>query len=40
VLQKTKEHQLYGNSKKCEFWLEQVVFLGHAIAKEGMKLNP
>jgi len=34
------EHQLYSNSKKCEFWLKQVVFLGHLFSKEGRKVNP
>jgi len=28
-----EEHQLYGNSKKCEFCLEQAVFLEHAVLK-------
>jgi len=26
VLQTLREHQLYGKLKKCEFWLEEVVF--------------
>ena len=40
VLQTLREHQLYGKLKKCEFWLEEVVFLGHAVTKEGIKVNP
>ena len=28
VLQTLREHQLYAKLKKCEFWLEEVVFLG------------
>jgi len=35
VLQTKGEHQLYSNSKKREFWLEQVVFLGCVISREG-----
>ena len=31
VLQTLREHQLYAKLKKCEFWLEEVVFLGHYI---------
>ena len=34
------EHQLYSNSKKCEFWFEKLVFLRHAVTKDGMKVNP
>ena len=40
VLQTLREHQLYGKLKKCEFWLEEVVFLGHVIAKDGIKVDP
>ena len=40
VLQTLREHQLYGKLKKCEFWLEEVVFLGHVVAKEGIKVDP
>jgi len=35
-----REHQLYGKLKKYEFWLEEVVFLGHAISMEGIKVEP
>lgn len=34
VLQIIKEKQLYAKFKKCEFWIEQVVFLGHVVSKE------
>jgi len=40
VLQTLREHQLYGKLKKCEFWLEEVVFLGHVVTKEGIKVEP
>ena len=29
VLQKLKENQLYAKLSKCEFWLDEVSFLGH-----------
>jgi len=35
-----REHQLYGKLKKCEFWLEEVVFLGHVVTKERIKVDP
>ena len=40
VLQTLREHQLYGKLKKCEFSLEEVVFLGHVVTKEGIKVDP
>jgi len=40
VLQTLREHELYGKLKKCEFWLEEVVFLGHVVSKEGTKVDP
>ena len=39
VLQTLREHQLYAKLK-CEFWLEEVVFLGHVVSKEGIKVDP
>jgi len=40
VLQTLREHQLYSKLKKCEFWLEELVFLGHVVTKEGTKVDP
>jgi len=40
VLKTLREHKLYAKLKKCEFWLEQVVFLGHVVSKEGIKVDP
>ena len=31
VLQKLRENQLYVKFSKCEFWLDEVSFLGHVI---------
>jgi len=39
VLQAMGEHQLYDNLKKCEFWLEQVVFLDYPFPKDGRIVN-
>jgi hypothetical protein len=40
VLQTLRENQLYAKLDKCEFWLQQVVFLGHVISAEGMLVDP
>ena len=32
VLEKLREHKLYAKFSKCEFWLDQVAFLGHVIS--------
>jgi hypothetical protein len=40
TLQVLREHQLYAKFSKCEFWLDQVEFLGHVISKEGIAVNP
>jgi len=39
VLHTLREHQLCGKLK-CEFWLEEVVFLGHVVSKKGIKVDP
>lgn len=39
VLQRLREKELYGKFKKCEFWLEQVSFLGHVINGDGIKVD-
>ena len=33
VFQILREKKLYAKFKKCEFWLNQVVFLGHVISE-------
>ena len=40
VLQILRERKLYAILKKCEFWLNQVVFLGHVISKDGIAVDP
>jgi hypothetical protein len=40
VLQKLQDHKLYAKLSKCEFWLEQVAFLGHVISKGGISVDP
>ena len=40
VLQTLREHQLYAKFSKCEFWLEQVSFLGHVVSRDGIQVDP
>ena len=40
VLQTLRKNRLYAKFKKCEFWLEQVAFLGHVISKKGISVDP
>ena len=40
VLQILREHALYAKFSKCEFWLNQVAFLGHVISGEGILVDP
>ncbi|TQD75119.1 hypothetical protein C1H46_039347 [Malus baccata] len=39
VLSSLKEHQLYAKFSKCEFWLNQVAFLGHVISTQGIQVD-
>ena len=40
VLEVLREHQLYGKLSKCEFWLEEVQFLGYVISAKGIAVDP
>jgi hypothetical protein len=40
VLQKLRDNQLYAKFSKCEFWLDEVPFLGHTISKGGILVDP
>jgi hypothetical protein len=40
VLSTLREHQLYAKVSKCEFWLKEVVFLGHVISAQGILVDP
>ncbi|KAL4010649.1 hypothetical protein IC575_030152 [Cucumis melo] len=40
ILQTPREKQLYAKFSKCEFWLEQVVFLGHVVSAKGVSVDP
>ncbi|WVZ97513.1 LOW QUALITY PROTEIN: hypothetical protein U9M48_043040 [Paspalum notatum var. saurae] len=36
VLQRLREHKLYAKFSKCEFWIDEVRFLGHVVSKGGI----
>ena len=40
ILQTLKEKQLYAKFSKCEFWLNEVVFLGHVVSGNGILVDP
>ena len=40
VLDKLREHQFYAKFSKCEFWLDEVLYLGHIISAKGIAVNP
>ncbi|XP_019442301.1 PREDICTED: uncharacterized protein LOC109347024 [Lupinus angustifolius] len=40
VLKMLKERQLYAKLSKCEFWLEEVQFLGNVITRDGIVVDP
>ena len=40
VLQTLRDHKLYAKFSKCEFWLDQVTFLGHVVSKDGIMVDP
>jgi Zn-dependent M16 (insulinase) family peptidase len=40
VLQKLRDNQLYAKFSKCEFWLKEVLFLGHVITGGGSAVDP
>ena len=35
-----REHELYANLGKCEFWLAEVKFLGHVVSADGVLVDP
>jgi hypothetical protein len=40
VLQRLRDHQLYAKFSKCEFWINEMPFLGHVILSEGIAVEP
>nr|GEV65437.1 putative reverse transcriptase domain-containing protein [Tanacetum cinerariifolium] len=40
VLELLKKEKLYAKFSKCEFWLQEVKFLGHVIIGDGIHVDP
>ena len=40
VLQTLRDKQLYAKFSKCEFWLNEVIFLGHVVSGDGIFVDP
>jgi len=40
MLEILREKQLYAKPSKCEFWLEEVNFLGHMISGQEISVDP
>ena len=40
VLQTLRDCQLYAKFSKCEFWLNEVVFLGQVVSENGIFVDP
>ncbi|KAI3685864.1 hypothetical protein L6452_35125 [Arctium lappa] len=40
VLEVLRKERLYTKFSKCEFWLEEVQFLGHVVTRDGVKVDP
>jgi hypothetical protein len=39
VLGKLQQHQFYAKFSKCEFWMEEVAFLGHVLSAKGVAVD-
>nr|GFC44914.1 putative reverse transcriptase domain-containing protein [Tanacetum cinerariifolium] len=35
-----RQKKLYAKFSKCEFWLQQVAFLGHIVSADGITMDP
>ncbi|KAJ8761158.1 hypothetical protein K2173_001214 [Erythroxylum novogranatense] len=40
TLETLRKNELYAKFEKCEFWLKEVVFLGHVISERGVHVDP
>ena len=40
ALQVLRENKLYAKLEKCDFWLQEIQFLGNMVSKEGISMDP
>ncbi|GJR13571.1 putative reverse transcriptase domain-containing protein [Tanacetum coccineum] len=40
ILETLRKEKLYAKFSKCQFWLQEVQFLGHVINSKGLKVDP
>lgn len=40
VLEKLREHELIAKLSKCSFFQDQLVFLGHVVSADGIRVDP
>jgi hypothetical protein len=40
MLERLSQHQLYAKFSKCEFWIEEVAFLGHVLFAKAVVVDP
>ena len=40
ALQTLREHQSYAKLEKCDFWLQEIQFLGQMVTQEGISMDP
>ncbi|KAM1948955.1 hypothetical protein ACFX15_009073 [Malus domestica] len=40
VLKTLRANRLYAKFSKCQFWLDQVSFLGHVVSAQGVLVDP
>ena len=40
MLQILREKRLFAKLSKCDFWLEEVSFLGHIVSTKGIRVDP
>ncbi|XP_026398887.1 uncharacterized protein LOC113294727 [Papaver somniferum] len=40
TMENLRNHQLYDRFNKCEFWIQEVQFLGRVVTKDGIRVDP
>ena len=40
VLEMLRKHQLYAKFSKCDFFKEEIKYIGHIISKKGIAVDP